>query len=109
MNAFVGRGYVEGWASAIKRDYIALERRGVVQVSSSSSGHRLALLKPEIGRMARELVLKGNAANVAAELVIGNRTTDFAGPEAARTEERRKDVPEAKAAAARSLNILRKR
>lgn len=109
MNAFINRGYVEGWASAIKRDYTALERKGVVQVSSSSNGHRLTLLKPEVGTMARELVLKGNAASIAAELIIGNRTTDFAGPETSRTEERRKDIPEAKASAARSLNILRKR
>ncbi|NTI85651.1 hypothetical protein G6L87_01080 [Agrobacterium rhizogenes] len=109
MDAFISRGYVEGWASAIKQDYRALERKGVVQVTSSSNGHRLTLLKPEVGKMARELVLKGNAANIAAELLIGNRTTDFAGPETARTEERRKDVPEAKASAARSLNILRKR
>ena len=109
MDAFINRGYVEGWASAIKRDYTALERKGVVQVSSSSKGHRLTLLKPEVGKMARELVLKGNAASIAAELIIGNRTTDFTGPEAARTEERRKEIPEAKASAARSLNILRKR
>ncbi|MDF8357289.1 hypothetical protein [Ensifer adhaerens] len=109
MDAFLRRGYVEGWANAIKRDYTALERKGVVQVSTSSSGHKLTLLKPEVGKMASELVLKGNAANIAAELIIGDRTTDFAGPELARTEERRKDVPEAKAAAARSLNILRKR
>lgn len=109
MDRFINRGYVEGWASAIKRDYTALERKGVVQVSSSSNGHRLTLLKPEVGKMARELVLRGDAAKIAAELVIGNRQTDFAGPETARTEERRKDIPEAKAAAARSLNILRKR
>ncbi|WP_155982285.1 hypothetical protein [Xanthobacter sp. 126] len=109
MDAFIGRGYVEGWANAITRDYIPLERKGVVHVSSSSSGHRLTLLKPEVGKMARELVLKGNAANIAAELVIGNRAADFVGPEAVRTEERRKEIPEAKAAAARSLNILRKR
>ena len=109
MDAFINRGYVEGWASAIKRDYTALERKGVVQVSSSTNGHRLTLLKPEVGKMARELVLKGNAASIAAELIIGDRTTDFVGPETARATERRKDVPEAKASAAKSLNILRKR
>ncbi|MCA2378617.1 hypothetical protein ATU3C_17825 [Agrobacterium genomosp. 3 str. RTP8] len=109
MNAFISRGYVEGWASAIKRDYTVLERKGVVKVTSSSNGHRLTLLKPEVGKMARELVLKGDAAKIAAELVIGDRTADFAGPETARTHERRKDIPEAKTAAARSLNILRKR
>ncbi|MBY3254529.1 hypothetical protein HFO09_14045 [Rhizobium laguerreae] len=109
MDAFIGRGYVEGWASAIKRDYVALERKGVVQVTSSTDGHRLTLLKPEVGKMARELVLKGDASKIAAELIIGNRKTDFAGPETARTEERLKDIPQAKSAAAQSLNILRKR
>jgi hypothetical protein len=111
MDVFIGRGYVEGWANAIKRDYTALERRGVVQVTSSANGHRLTLLKPEVGKMARELVLKGNAASIAAELIIGSPTVDFAGPEVKRMDERErlKNIPEARAAAARSLNILRKR
>lgn len=109
MDIFINRGYVEGWASAIKKDYVPLEKKGVVKTTTSSNGHRLTLLKPEVGNMAKELVLKGNAAKIAAELVVGNRKVGFSGPEALRIQERLKDVPEAKAAAARSLDILRKR
>ena len=108
MDALVGRGYVEGWASAIKRDYKILERRGVVQVTTSDAGHRLTLLKPEIGEMARQLVLKGNASQFAAEMVVGTQAAEFLGPEVSRAQERRKDVPETRAAASRALNILRK-
>ncbi len=107
MDAFVGRGYVEGWASAIKRDYTALERKGVVRVTTSADGHRLTLLKSEVGEMARELVLKGDASSIAAELIIGAPAADFTGPDTTRVIERKKDIPEAKAAAAKSLNILR--
>jgi len=62
MGALINRGYVEGWAEAIKQDYQTLERRGVVQVTSSSKGNRLTLLKPEVGEMARELILRGDAS-----------------------------------------------
>lgn len=108
INVLVGRGYVEGWASAIRQDYQILEKRGVVQVTSSARGNRLTLLKTEIGEMAKDLVLRGDASGTAAEMLIGSQATQFYGPEASRFAERRKDIPEAKAAASRSLNILRK-
>ena len=67
MGALINRGYVEGWAEAIKQDYQTLERRGVVQVTSSSRGNRLTLYKPEVGEMARELILRGDASEAAAK------------------------------------------
>lgn len=108
IGVLVGRGYVEGWASAIRQDYQVLERRGVVQVTSSSKGNRLTLLKTEVGEMAKDLVLRGDASRTAAEMLIGTQATAFHGPETARYHERKKDIPEAKAAASRALNILRK-
>ncbi|MCK1418902.1 hypothetical protein IVB55_39445 [Bradyrhizobium sp. CW4] len=108
IDVLVNRGYVEGWASAIRQDYQVLERRGVVQVTSSSRGNRLTLLKTEVGEMAKDLVLRGDASRTAAEMLIGTQATAFHGPEASRYLERKKDIPEAKAATSRALNILRK-
>jgi hypothetical protein len=108
INALINRGYVEGWAAAIKQDYQTLERRGVVQVSTSSEGNRLTLLKPEVGEMARDLILRGDASEAAARATIGATPGQFQGPEEARRTERLKDVPETKSAASRALDSLRK-
>jgi hypothetical protein len=110
INALIGRGYVEGWAPAIRQDYQILERRNVVQVTTSSQGHRLTLLKPEIGEMAKDLILRGDASGTAAEIIVGTQAVQFHGPEAARSaeRERKKDIPEAKTATSRALNILRR-
>lgn len=108
MNVLINRGYVEGWARAIKEDYQALERRGVVTVTSSSDGFRLTLQKPEIGTMAQDLILQGDASEAAAKATIGSQAGKFVGPEGARMAERLKDVPETKRAASLALDSLRK-
>lgn len=108
INVLIGRGYVEGRAAAIKQDYQVLERRGVVQVTTTDRGNRLTLLKSEIGEMAKDLILRGDASATAAEFVASGMASNFIGPESSRVTERKKDVPEAKSAALRSLNILRK-
>jgi hypothetical protein len=110
INTLIGRGYVEGWASAIRQDYQILERRNVVQVTSSAKGHRLTLLKPEIGEMAKDLILRGDASGTAAKIILGTQAVQFYGPEAARSieRERKKDIPEAKTDISRALNILRR-
>lgn len=108
MNVLIKRGYVEGWAQAIKEDYQALERRGVVTVSSSSNGFRLTLQKPEVGRMAQDLILQGDASEAAAKATIGSQAGHFVGPEGARMAERLKHVPETKRAASLALDSLRK-
>jgi hypothetical protein len=58
--------------------------------------------------MAKDLVLRGDASQTAAEMIVGSAATTFYGPEASRLTERRKDIPELKAATSRALNILRK-
>jgi hypothetical protein len=108
MNALINRGYVEGWARAIKEDYQALERRGVVTVSTSSDGFRLTLQKPEIGTMAQDLILRGDASEAAARATIGLQAGQFVGPEGARRAERLKDLPETKRSASLALDSLRK-
>lgn len=108
IGTLVGRGYVEGWADAIRQDYKVLERRGVVKVTRSERGNRLTLLKPEVGRMAQDLILQGNAAMTAVEVLVGREAKGFQGPEQSRVLERIKYIPETKAAASRALNVLRK-
>lgn len=108
IGALTGRGYVEGWARAIKEDYQALERRGVVRVSTSPLGNKLTLLKPEVGLMAQDLILRGDASEAAAQATIGAQAGQFVGPEGARTAERLKVVPETKRAASLALDSLRK-
>jgi hypothetical protein len=112
MGALINRGYVEGWAEAIKQDYQTLERRGVVRVTSSSSGNRLTLLKPEVGEMARELILRGDASEAAAKAIFGTQAGQFVGPEqarqAARSPEKLKDIPETARATSKALDSLRK-
>ena len=108
MDRLIGRGYVEGKAAAIKEDYHVLERRGVVKVTTSSKGNRLTLLKDEIGKMARALILKGDASTTAAEVIIGSTAVRFHGPEFSRIAERKKAIPETRRGAMRALNILRK-
>jgi hypothetical protein len=107
VGALVGRGYVEGRANAISRDYKILERRGVVHVAETSRGYRLTLLKREVGQMASDLLLQGNASGTAAELLASAAPASFVGPETLRVSERNKDIPEARAEASRTLNILR--
>lgn len=108
IGALINRGYVEGPVAAIRQDYQVPERRGVVQVTPSPKGHRLTLLKPEVGEMARDLILKGDASAIAAQVVIGTSASQFIGPENKRVFERLKAVPETKASVSRTLDILRK-
>ena len=108
ISTLISRGYVEGKAEAIKQDYKILESRGVVEVTTSERGNRLTLLKKEVGEMARDLILNGDASATAAEVLVGRSVTNFIGPESSRVAERRRNIPEAKAAAFQSLNVLRK-
>ena len=108
IDALIRRGYVEGWVDAIRQDYKVLERRGVVKVTSSERGNRLTLLKPEVGRMAQDLILRGDAAGTAVEVLVGREARGFQGPEQTRVIERRRNIPETKAAASRALDVLRK-
>jgi hypothetical protein len=108
IGALINRGSVEGPVAAIRQDYQILERRGVVQVTATSRGNKLTLLKPEVGRMARDLILKGDANAVAAQMVAENAAINFVGPEQKRRAERKNPIPESKSSVSRTLDILRK-
>lgn len=107
IGVLIERGYVEGRASALRSDYHILERRGVVQVTDTPRGHRLTLLKKEVGEMARDLLLRGDASGPAIEHATRSSAASYVGPEVSRTAERRKDIPDAKSSMRKSLNILR--
>lgn len=85
-----------------------LERRGVVATSTTERGYKLTLLKPEVGRMAQDLILKGDATEATTCAVVGDRPVTFSGPEVARMAERLKDIRESKRAASSALDALRK-
>ncbi len=108
INALINRGFVEGPVAAIKQDYQELERRGVVQVTDTPKGYRLDLLKTEIAVMSRDLIIKGDASDVAARTLISSAPTQFVGPEGKRVVERVNAVPETRQNLSRSLDILRK-
>lgn len=108
IGALINRGSVQGTVEAIRQDYQILERRGVVQVTRSGSSNKLTLLKPEVGKMARDLIVKGDATAVAAQMLAQGNATSFVGPESTRRAERRKPVPESKSSVSRTLDILRK-
>jgi hypothetical protein len=108
LKVFINRGYVEGWAEALREDYKLLERRGVVTVTSSSRGYRLTLNKPQVAEMARELILKGDATQAAIHVAASQSAAQFYGPDQTRHAERLKNIPEAKSGAARALSVLRK-
>ena len=107
-DALINRGYVEGRVAAIKHDYHFLEERGVVQVSETSNGNRLTLLKSEIGRMAADLILLGDASSTAMQVTVGNQAPTYSGPEQTRRAERLRSIPGATSGVARAIDILRR-
>jgi len=108
IGALINRGSLEGPVEAIRQDYQILERRGVVQVTRSGGINKLTLLKPEVGRMARDLIVNGDANAAAAQVLAQGNAKTFVGPEVTRRAERRRSVPESKSSVSRTLDILRK-
>jgi hypothetical protein len=108
LDRLVNRGYVEGHVSAIATDYHVPEQRGIVQVTRSSAGNRLTLLKKEVGEMARELILRGDASGAAAGIVASGVARSYQGPEAARVAARKPFVGTSSRTLRNALDILRK-
>ncbi len=108
ISMLISRGYVEGWASAIAADYQVPEQRGVVQVTSSEKGHRLTLLKKEVGEMARALILQGDASQDTVRLVASGAAKSYRGPEVARVAARKPFVGASSRTVRSTLDMLRK-
>lgn len=80
-----------GPATAIGKDYQALEMRGVIEVKPASGGmFFMRMLKPEVGRLALAVILEGEAATEAMTTLPSAAVTKYVGPESNRAATRLK-------------------
>lgn len=90
-------GLSVGPATAIGEDYRVLETKGVIRVRKAPSyGYTMRLLKRDIGEMAFNVLITGEAASTnIVDRPLPGRMTGYAGPEQTRSEFRRKqkEVP----------------
>jgi hypothetical protein len=109
LNALIAEREVGGqWgATAIGEDYRELERRGVVRVIPAGGNRfRMKLLKPDVGQLARAIIIGGNPSEEA--VLLGRRpATGFRGPDEVRREVRRKNTTEDRVFVANALDQIR--
>ncbi|MGH7227082.1 MAG: hypothetical protein ACRELF_28020, partial [Gemmataceae bacterium] len=90
-------GHSVGPATAIGEDYRVLETKGVIQVTPGASyGYTMRLLKKDIGEMAINVLITGEAASTnVLDRPLPGTMTGYAGPEKTRAAFRRKqkEVP----------------
>lgn len=102
MNKLIAGGTV-GPATAIGNDYQALEYKGVVEVTPTTGGmFTMALLKPEVGRLALSVIQDGDITGESIPQLPGAKVTEYVNPEVTR-EVQRKDSTEAVKLSARNL------
>lgn len=109
LNSLIAGNEIGGqWgATAIGEDYRELERRGVVQVSPVGGGRfRMRLLKPDVGQLAKAIIVGGRPSEEAVLLGRGP-ATGFKGPDEVRKEVRRKNTAEDRAFVASALDQIR--
>lgn len=95
-----------GPAPAIGQDYQALEMKGVIEVKKDGWSCMMRLRKPEVGRMALNVISNGEA--ISEELVLPNTAmTSFVGPEDNRTLTRKNNTEPLKRSIGIVLNELR--
>jgi hypothetical protein len=81
VNKLINGGWV-GPATAIGKDYQALEYRGVVEVKESGGGmFRMRLLKPEVGRLALAVIQEGGVTTETLSSIPGATVTHYGAPE----------------------------
>jgi hypothetical protein len=109
LNALIAGREVGGYwgAAAIGQDYVELERRGVVQVTRAGNNRfRMRLLKPDVGILARTIIVGGRPAEEAILLGAGP-ATGFKGPDETRKDVRRKNKAEDRVFVANALDRIR--
>jgi hypothetical protein len=80
-----------GPATAIGKDYQALEMRGVIEVKPGSGGmFFMRMLKPEVGRLALAVIQEGEAATEAMTSLPSAAVTKYIEPESNRAATRLK-------------------
>jgi hypothetical protein len=109
------RKLINGWsvgpATAIGEDYRVLETKGVIQVTPGASyGYMMRLLKRDIGEMALNVLITGEAASTnVVDRPLPGTMTGYAGPEKTRSAFRRKqkEVPVSRRGTEDVLQALR--
>jgi len=100
-----------GPATAIGEDYRVLETKGVIQVMRAPScGYTMRLLKRDIGEMALNVLITGEAASTnVVDRPLPGTMTGYSGPEKTRSEFRRKqkEVPVSRRGTEDVLQALR--
>lgn len=86
-------GYEVGPATAIGEDYRVLESKGVIQVTKAKSyGYTMRLLKKDVGQMAFDVLITGEASSSSAlERPMPGSLLQYSGPEASRWRFRQKE------------------
>lgn len=86
-------GYEVGPATAIGEDYRVLESKGVIQVTKAKSyGYTMRLLKKDVGQMAFDVLITGEASSSSAlERPMPGSLLGYSGPEASRWRFRQKE------------------
>jgi hypothetical protein len=106
-------GYSVGPATAIGEDYRVLETKGVIQVTPARSyGYTMRLLKQDIGEMALNVLITGEAASTnVIDRPLPGTMTGYVGPERTRSDFRRKQkhVPVSRRGTEDVLQALRTR
>lgn len=107
LNALIA-GRTIGPATSIGNDYRVLEQNRVVQLLPSSLGRfRMRLLKKEVGQLALQVLMKGDANAEAINMVPSSPMTGYIGPEESRVQVRRKQKQPSKRATRDILSALR--
>lgn len=103
------QGLEVGPATAIGRDYQALEQRGVVRVRPSGMGSRfyLRLLKPDVGRLALNVLTTGDTSHEMLPEFPGAAVTHYVAPEENRQVRRKRSNATNRAHAHKLLHTLR--
>lgn len=107
MRKLIAGGSV-GPATAIGNDYQALELKGVVQVTPHEKGmFMMKLLKPEVGRLALEVIQNGDITGESISQLPGAKVTEYINPERTREVRRKESSPATKMGARNLLNEIR--
>ncbi len=101
------RGEWVGPATAIGQDYTVLEMRGVLEVKRERHSYSMRLLKREVGVLAQQVLLEGDASATAVITVPRSNATSFRGPESQREITRKKDLGADRKALSRILDSVR--
>lgn len=103
------RGYPVGPATAIGEDYKILEFKGVIQLTKGPKyGYFMQLMKKDVGEMALAVLTTGETAsrNSLNQLLPGSMT-GYKGPEVARFELRKRQLPQSRQMTEDVLQALR--